>query len=175
MNEQEFLRILNEKLKMLPIDDRNDIIDSYRQQFSEMRAEGMSDATIIANLEPIDEIVNNIKKEFNVSRKKEFQARFKEQYQNAKSSSKNITPHKKTFIKLWKVICRIIMILMVVMFAFTFIATLFTMPLVIYIWGVTIHAIGFYVSLLCLELTTLIIAMRIIKSVEKMFIGGNHA
>ncbi len=173
--EQEFLKKLSEKLKMLSIEDRNDIIDSYRQQFSEKRAEGMDDRTIISELEPIDEIVKNIKKEFNISRRREYQAKVKEQYNSAKSSSINVGNNRSSLLKWWKLMCHIAMIIIIIAFAVSFIATLFTMPLVIYIWGVTMHAIGFYLSLLCLELITLLISMRIISKIENMFSGGTNA
>ncbi len=173
--EHEFLKKLNEKLKMLPDDDRNDIIDSYRQQFSEMRAEGMDDEQIINNLESIDVIAENIKKEFNISRKSEFQAKLRQQYHNAKTSSKAIESSKKSLVKTCKVICHVAVLVAIIIFALAFIATLFTMPLAIYVWGVTVHAIGFYVSLLCLELITLLISIRIISRIEKFFTGGINA
>ncbi len=164
MTEQEFISKLSNKLSFLNFEDRVEIIESYQQQFSEMRAEGMTDSQIINTLESIDDIVENIRKEFNVSKQEEYQARFKEKYtgykesindylkKDSKETSTNMTA--QSLMKVWQLILKITKIIITTLLIFILIMTIVSIPFVMSIFGVNLSIMILYGFIFLFEITS---------------------
>ncbi len=177
ITEQEFIARLSTKLSFLAMEDRIEIIESYQAQFSEMRAEGMSDSQIIASIENIDTIVENIKKEFNVSKQSEYQAKAKQSYASFKDSfSKNVNvKHNSSFNskvsggvrKILEVIYAFIQIMFYIVSSLIIVLTILTMPFVFYFISTSYIIVLFYIVLYVFEISGIALCNRFIK-----YLGG---
>lgn len=187
MTEQEFINKLSDKLTFLPVEDQAEIVESYQQQFIEMRAEGKTDQQIISAIEPIDVIVENVRKEFDISKQAEYQAKAKKQYNTYRSKvndflnkeqNANNTTEKSgnskvkhtvsdLLTKIWKLAIIIDKVIAVAIFITVLISTVLTIPLALLITSLSTTLVIMYGVLFLFELVTFILTYRLIK-----YIGG---
>ncbi len=60
MNKQEFMQLLEQRIKLLPLSERHRLINFYNEALEDRIEEGMSEEEAVASLDGLDELSLNL-------------------------------------------------------------------------------------------------------------------
>ena len=60
MNKQEFMQLLEQRIKLLPLSERHRLINLYNEALEDRIEEGMSEEDAVASLDGLDELSLNL-------------------------------------------------------------------------------------------------------------------
>ena len=60
MNKQEFMQLLEQRIKLLPLSERHRLINFYNEALEDRIEEGMSEEDAVASLDGLDELSLNL-------------------------------------------------------------------------------------------------------------------
>lgn len=66
MNKQEFMQLLEQQIRLLPLSERNRLINYYNEALEDRMEEGMSEEDAVASLDGLDELSLNLFDEIDV-------------------------------------------------------------------------------------------------------------